>query len=341
MNYLKVFICAFVLAMLMTPFVRKFAIGIGAVDIPKDSRRMHKEPIPSLGGLALYFAIFFTLFIFSKFTTKEILHVFIGSTLILISGAIDDVKSITPMQKLIVQIIAAIILIRGDIKISFVTNPFGQEGSIWSLGFLSYPASIIWIVGITNAINLIDGMDGLAAGVSMMAAISLGYVAYIFGYGHMAIIAFALAGACLGFLPYNFHPAKIFMGDTGALTLGFILSAISIEGVMKSVATVAMAVPIIILGIPIFDTLFAIIRRKLSGKSITSADKGHLHHRLLAKGNSQPKTVIILYIISALFGAMAIMITKYNSKTGNILALIIIIITIAIAKKIGMFNSKN
>ncbi len=244
-------------------------------------------------------------------------------------------------MKLVFQIVAAIVLIIGDVKIDAITNPFTKTTKLIQLGIFSIPITIFWVVGITNTLNLIDGLDGLAAGVAMIASLSFLFVAGKFNYVPVMIISSIIAGSCLGFLPYNFNPASIFMGDTGALFLGFMLASLSIEGVMKSVATIAVVVPIIILGVPIFDTTFAIFRRLLNGKSIAEADKGHLHHRLLQMGYSQKKTVLILYFISAIFGLCAVLIAKINSKRAVTISIIIFIITILLAGKMGLYGSKK
>ena len=236
---------------------------------------------------------------------------------------------------------AAVILILGDVKIEAITNPFTRNSSLIYLNGLSIPLTIFWVVGITNTLNLIDGLDGLAAGVATIASLSFVFVANKFNYIPIMIISSIVAGACIGFLPYNFNPAKIFMGDTGALFLGFILAALSIEGVMKSVATIAVITPIIILGVPIFDTTFAIFRRLLNGKSIAEADNGHLHHRLLRMGYSQKKTVLILYFISAVFGLSAILIAKANSKRAVIMAMVVFVVTILLALKMGLISTKR
>ena len=339
--YFLAFLTSAILSIALTPLVRKLAIKIGAVDIPKDNRRMHKEPIPSLGGLAIYLSVIISIFLFIKDLDGELLSIVLGATVIAVSGIVDDTKGLSPKMKILFQTIASLIVIYGGVQIQFLTNPLGQSGSVLNLGLISYPVTIIWIVGMTNAVNLIDGLDELAAGVSMIASFAFAYIAFKIGYTTVAIISLIVAGSCLGFLPYNFNPAKIFMGDTGALLLGFLLSVITVEGIMKSVATIAMAVPIIILGVPIFDTAFAIIRRKISGKSISTADKGHLHHRLLALGNSQKKTVLILYGISIFFALVAIVISNCGVKVGNIITLAVAIMTIFLAYKFGMFKMQD
>ena len=304
-KYIISFFVAAVISMFMTPISKKIAIKVGAIDIPKDERRIHKKPIPLLGGLAIYTATMISILIFLPMN-KSLLSIIIGGTIIFISGIIDDKKNLSAKTKLIFQLLAAVVLILGDVKIDFITNPFSRTSTLLYLKGFSIPLTIFWVVGITNTLNLIDGLDGLAAGVANR-----------FGYIEITIISAILAGSCLGFLPYNFNPAKIFMGDTGALFLGFMLSVVAIEGVMKSVATIAIVVPIIILGLPIFDTTFAIFRRLLNGRPIMEADKGHLHHRLLQRGLTQRQTVLILYLISAVFGFAAVIIAKINSRQGK------------------------
>ena len=338
-SFIIPFIAAALISLMATPIVRKLAFKIGAVDVPKDDRRVHKKAMPLMGGLAIFAAVIISVLIFLPLdrTTFSIL---IGGTLIVISGIIDDLKDMSPKVKLLFQISAGIVLILGGIKVDFITNPFTSDSSLLYLRWLSIPITLFWVVGITNTVNLIDGLDGLAAGVAMISSVSLMLVANKFGYTEITIISAIVAGSCLGFLPFNFNPAKIFMGDTGALFLGFMLAAISIEGVMKSVATIAVIVPILILGVPIFDTTFAIFRRLLNGQSIMAADKGHLHHRLLNKGFSQKKTVLILYAISSTFGLFAFLIAKANSRQAVYLSVALFVGSVLMAIKIGLFEKK-
>lgn len=338
--YLMPLIVAIILSLILTPMVRKLAIKIGAVDIPKDDRRIHKEAMPLMGGLAIYLSVIITILIFMPLN-KSLISILLGSSIILLAGIIDDLKEISPKLKLIFQILASFILIWGDIKIDYITNPFSESLLPFNLSWLSIPITIIWVVGITNTLNLIDGLDGLSAGVAMISSFAFMLVAHKFNNISVALLSAILAGASLGFLPYNFNPAKIFMGDTGALFLGFMLAAISIEGVMKSVATIAIIVPIIVLGVPIFDTAFAIVRRFISGKSIMSADKGHLHHRLLNRGFNQRQTVLILYAISAAFGVFAVVVAKANSVRAVCLSILLVIIAILIAIRLGVLVNKD
>ncbi|MCF6463928.1 glycosyltransferase family 4 protein [Clostridium sp. Cult1] len=339
-NIILPFIISAAISLFMTPIAKKLAIKYGAVDVPKDERRVHNKPMPLMGGLAIYIAIIISSLIFLP-KDRTLISIIIGGSIICISGIIDDIRGLSPKAKLTFQIIASIVLILGDVKIDAITNPFGKPGTLLLLNGFSIPLTIFWVVGITNTLNLIDGLDGLAAGVAMIASLSFLFVANKFSYIPIMIMSAIVAGSCIGFLPYNFNPAKIFMGDTGALLLGFMLAALSIEGVMKSVATIAVVVPIIILGVPIFDTTFAIFRRLLNGKSIAEADKGHLHHRLLNMGYSQKKTVLILYSISAIFGLCAIFIAKTNSKRAVFVAVIVFVLTILLASKMGLISGKK
>ena len=339
-SFIIPFLVAVLISFISTPIVRKFAIRIGAVDIPKDNRRVHKEPMPFLGGIAIFVAVAITVLIFLPLDRSTI-AILIGGTLIVISGILDDLRNFSPKKKMFFQLCAGIILILGGVKIDFITNPFSNSNTLVLLGWMSIPITLFWVVGITNTVNFIDGLDGLAAGVAMISSISLTLVARKFGYTEITILSAIVAGACLGFLPFNFNPAKIFMGDTGALFLGFILAAISIEGIMKSVATIAIVAPVIILGVPIFDTTFAICRRLLNGQSVAAADKGHLHHRLLDRGFTQKKSVLILYGISAIFGLFAVLIAKVNSRQAVYLSVAMFIGSILLAMKIGLFERKE
>jgi len=340
-KYLPFFI-AFIIAYMATPFAKWVANKIGAIDVPKDDRRVHKTPIPRLGGLAIYIGTIISMVIFLP-VDKTMISIMIGGTIILITGIIDDVKPMSAKLKLLAQIVAAGVLIAGDIKIDFVSNPFpfDKGDGIMYLKAFSIPVTIFWVVGITNTLNLIDGLDGLAAGVAAIAAISLVFVASSLGYGTIMIMASIIAGAAFGFLPHNFNPAKIFMGDTGALFLGFILSVVAIEGVMKSVATIAIIVPILVLGLPIFDTTFAIFRRVKNKRPIMEADKGHLHHRLLAKGLSQKQTVLVLYTVSGALGVTAILLADLKPDKGVIILGVVFTLVVLGVTRIGILDARK
>ncbi|MCT4585579.1 MAG: undecaprenyl/decaprenyl-phosphate alpha-N-acetylglucosaminyl 1-phosphate transferase [Peptostreptococcaceae bacterium] len=333
------FLIAFLVSYFSMPFVKKLAYKINAIDVPKDNRRVHKKPIPRLGGVAIFLGFSVALIISLDISTK-LIGLLIGISIIILLGIIDDVKEISAKIKLLGQIIAAFVVILFGIKINFVTNPFVFSGGDYLyLGYLSIPITIIWIVGITNTVNLIDGLDGLAGGVSAISAITLTFIAFYNKQYDAAILLIALAGGALGFLPYNFNPAKIFMGDTGALFLGYVLAVVSIEGVIKSYAALAIFVPVLALGLPIFDTTFAIVRRAMNKKPIMQADKGHLHHRLLDKGLSQKQTVLIMYAISCFLGISAVVLTQASKfECIMVIVLNLIIITYGI-KRLKLLSS--
>lgn len=295
----------------LTPWVIKLAHKIGAIDIPKDDRRVHSKPIPRLGGIAIYIAFMVTYLALNNISGIKEFGIVLGSIIIVAAGIVDDLNPISAKVKLAAQILAAGILYYSGIRIDFLTNYF-RPSEIVDIGFMSLPMTVFWIVGITNTVNLIDGLDGLAAGISTIAAASLAYVAIINGRMDTALVTLALVGACLGFLPYNFNPAKIFMGDTGSLFLGFILAATSIDGSIKGAAFIVFAAPILALGVPIFDTTFAILRRMASGKPIMEADKGHLHHRFLSLGFDQKAAVMMMYLIAGLLGVSGILLVQGN-----------------------------
>jgi len=345
-EYILAFAIAFIVAFFTTPLVRKIAFKIGAVDVPKDERRMHDKPLARLGGLAIFIGFIVSIFynlIVSYIDTGEITQdlrfqgLLIGSFIIISIGIIDDTRPLKPWIKLAFQILAAFVVVFSGIMIEEITNPFSPFG-FTELGFLSIPLTVIWIVGITNAINLIDGLDGLAAGVSSIAMLALLFIS-IFAqqFGVVYIIA-ALAGGTLGFLPHNFNPAKIFMGDTGSNFLGFALASVSVMGMMKSYATIAIAVPVLVLALPIFDTAFAILRRLLNGKPIMQADRGHLHHKLIDMGFSQKQTVIVLYIISGFLGICAIELATKGVFRAMILLFSVAVFVIAGAKYMEDMN---
>ena len=294
-----------------TPLVKLLAQRMGVMDVPKDNRRMHTVPIPRMGGLAIFLAFFLAVLAFSKGIDRLLSAILLGAVVIVILGVFDDKYALQAKFKLLVQIAAAcIVVFYGNCRIERLTNPFGSSlYSYWDLGWLSYPITIIWIVALTNAVNFIDGLDGLACGVSCISAVSMLVIALVVSDTRVAIVMAALAGACLGFVPYNFNPAKIFMGDTGSTFLGFILATMSIQGLFKAYAAISFAVPFLILGLPIFDICFAVIRRVAHHKSPMEADRGHIHHRLIDMGFSQKQTVAIAYVLAGILGLAAVLLT--------------------------------
>lgn len=300
---------AALVALITTPVVRSLAVRMGAVDVPKDGRRMHDHPIPRMGGLAIFFGFILSVLIFQTLT-PSLRGMLLGSVIIVVLGILDDIYALPALPKFLVQIVAALVAVLEGNRIEFLSNPniFSKE-PFWELGWLSIPISVLWIVAITNSVNLIDGLDGLACGVSTISSMTLLVIALIVSEPDVAILMAALAGACIGFLPYNLNPAKIFMGDTGSTFLGFILATVSIQGLFKFYAIISFAVPFLMLGLPIFDTCFAILRRVAKGQSPMSPDRGHIHHRLIDMGFSQKQAVAVLYIISAILGLSAVVLT--------------------------------
>lgn len=332
------FIVSFAFTFATTPLVRRFAFKIGAIDIPKDNRRMHKKPTPRIGGLAIIFGFTVATLCFAQ-PSRQLYGTLAGAAIIAVMGVIDDCKNLPAKLKFVIQIIAALVVVfAGDIKIEVFTNPnFLSDNPYWVLPeWLSVTLTVIWIVFITNAVNFIDGLDGLAAGVSAIMSISLVFISIRVGEYSIAILGIALMGSCFGFLPFNFNPAKIFMGDTGSTFLGFMLATLSIQGVFKSYAVISFAVPLLILGLPLFDALFAMIRRILRGQSPMTADRGHLHHRLVDMGFSQKQTVFILYAISGVLGITAVLLAE-----SGVLRALLLVICVLILLLIGSMLGKN
>lgn len=346
MEILGPLLIAFFTALAVTPVVRKFAIKFKAVDCP-NARKVHHNIMPRLGGLAICLAFWVTVLLTQEIT-REIGGLLVGGAIICLVGVWDDFKNVSPKTKLLAQIIAACVVVAAGIRVDFLTNPlegligmeFFQHPTI-GLWIFSYPLTVLWIIGITNAVNLIDGLDGLAAGVSSIAALTLGVVSLLEGQGNASVLFFILAASALGFLFYNFYPASIFMGDTGSLFLGFNLSTLAIIGLTKSTTIISLFLPIIILGIPIFDTLFAIFRRFVNGKPIFSPDKEHLHHRLLALGLTHRLTVLTIYGISLLLGASAVIMSLVTTAQGMLLMVAVTLGVFIAADKVGILQAKG
>ncbi|MGE7094341.1 glycosyltransferase family 4 protein [Lysinibacillus sp. NPDC048646] len=338
-------IAAFVASILLTPLVKRLAFRIGAVDAP-NYRKVHARIMPRLGGLAIFLAFLIGVAILYPFlinnlpwNTSEysLVAIIIGACIIVATGVVDDMREISAKAKMLGQLIAALIVIFvGGIQIETINLPFV---GMLDFGFLSIPLTILWIVGITNAINLIDGLDGLAAGVSSIALITLAGMAIIMNNMFVLAIAAILAAATIGFLFYNFHPAKIFMGDTGALFLGFMISVLALLG-FKNVTFISLIIPVIMLGVPISDTFFAIVRRVRMKKKWSDPDKSHLHHRLLDMGFTHRQTVLIIYGIAMMFGLAAI-IFSMAKLWGAILLVAVILTAIEIFVEVIGLAGKN
>jgi len=342
---------AALVSFILTPLARNLALKKGWVAEPSE-RKIHTKPTPELGGTAIYIAILALVAIqlagehffgwkgfFSDATTHPLalIGVLGGATVIYGTGLVDDLIDLSPGVKLIGQILAATVVAACGVRISFVMLPGGTH--VRDLGILAIPLTIFFLVAFANIINLIDGLDGLAAGICAIAAITMLLLAR--GASQITAVIFAalVIGSCLGFLRYNFHPASIFMGDEGALLLGFLLGIISMMGVMKTTAAIALAVPLLIVAVPIFDTASAIVRRLRHGEAIEHADREHIHHRLLGRGFSQRKTVTIIYLWSILLGVGAYTVSHTPSviQIGTLVALLII--TALIIWLLGLYDS--
>lgn len=305
--------------------MKKLAKKIGAIDIPKDKRRMHTDSVPLIGGLAIFLGFLVSTVLFAEIDIK-IIAILSGALIMVVLGVFDDKYALGAKFKLMIQIIAAAIPVIAGVRIERIILPFLKSGGI-EFGWLAYPITILWIVALTNAVNLIDGLDGLAAGVSAIASFSMFLIALMQGNYVIAVMSAALVGACCGFLPYNFSPASIFMGDTGSTFLGFVMASLSVLGLFKIHAIISFAVPFIAFGIPIFDTSFAIFRRIKEHRPIMSPDRGHLHHRLVDMGFSHKQAVLIIYAICIVLGAVAVL--SFKSK--------LLAIVIAVLGVIGAF----
>jgi UDP-N-acetylmuramyl pentapeptide phosphotransferase/UDP-N-acetylglucosamine-1-phosphate transferase len=309
MTFATTFVIALVIAVLATPVSMKLAGLWGAIAYP-GGRHVHSRPIPRLGGLAMYAAFWIAALVTQQWD-RSIWGLFIGSTTILVVGIWDDIYEIRPLVKLCWQILAATVLLFFDFSMNFISLPFIGTINFETLGLgaVGFILVIFWVVGLVNTVNISDGLDGLAAGICFMVAILLFWSANQIAYTSAvpAHLTLALAGAILGFLFFNFPPARVFMGDSGSMFLGYIIGGISIMGLLKTATILGLVFPLLVLGMPVTDLTFAIIRRKLHGQSIATADRGHLHHRLLDAGLTQRQAVLSMYGISACFGIAAVL----------------------------------
>jgi UDP-GlcNAc:undecaprenyl-phosphate GlcNAc-1-phosphate transferase len=324
----------FIVTVLITPLVKRLAIKIGAVDKP-NYRKVHQNVMARLGGLAIYIG-FLIGFIVLQPESPYVLPILLGSLIIILTGVLDDITELAAKWKLLGQILAASVVVIGGVRVEYINLPF--EGYL-QLGWFSIPLTLLWILGVTNAINLIDGLDGLAAGVSSIVLITISSLAIFQGDTFVAALGVMLLGSTLGFLVFNFNPAKIFMGDTGALFLGYMISVIALLG-FKNVTVFSLIIPVIILAIPISDTLFAIIRRIVQKKPLSAPDKSHLHHCLLRLGFSHKQTVLVIYAMTAFFSVAAVMLTMSTLWISMMIICVIIIAIEFIVEKVGLVSSE-
>lgn len=335
-NFLPL-LAAFLLALALTPWVRSKAVSWGAVDIP-DHRKVHRGAMPRLGGLVIYLA-FIPAALVSYSFEKPVIGLACGATLIVLLGIVDDIRGISPRFKLAGQTLAALSVIPFGVRVDFITNPFNSE--ILYLGLLAIPVTVFWLVAVVNAVNLIDGLDGLAGGISLissltMAAIALVQVSIFEVSGQLEIMTLSLilAASILGFLRYNFHPASIFLGDSGSMLLGFSLGVISVMGLTKSATAISVIIPMVVMGIPLLDTLLAIVRRYQDHRPIFQPDREHLHHQLLDRGFSHRKAVLTIYGVSLVMGASAVVMSLLTTRQSMLLLAIMATVVIMAANKI-------
>ncbi|HQD74071.1 MAG TPA: MraY family glycosyltransferase [Bacillota bacterium] len=335
MNAFLSFLISFVLALTLTPLVRKMASKMDAMCYPSE-RSVHKKPIPYLGGVAIYISSVAAILLIGpqdKSTQQAIIW---GGLIILIIGIIDDLYSLKPWQKILGQVASAVCVVALGVDVTFIKDPF--TGSIRFLGVLAVPLTILWIVCFENVINLSDGLDGLAAGISGITALVTVFASAKAGRPAVSLAAAALAGSVFGFLPYNFHPASIFMGDAGAMYLGLVLGVISVQGLVKSTVALAVLAPILALLVPISDAAFAIVRRRASGKSISSADRDHIHHRLLDLGLDHRQAVITIYVVSGGFGLLGVLSAFLPVSSSTVIAGLAVAGLFVVAHRIGILT---
>ncbi|MER0123894.1 glycosyltransferase family 4 protein [Streptococcus sp. ZJ93] len=352
LKYIIVVISTMIISIIATPLVRFLAFRIGAVDTP-NARRINKVPMPSAGGLAIYVAFLLgtTCFLAPIVTYVQprgtyleyILPVVIAGGIIIVTGLLDDMKELRPLSKLIGNLLAAMVIwFFTDFHFDNFKIPFGGP-MLHFPTWLAFALTILWIVAITNAVNLIDGLDGLVSGVSIISLTTMGIVSYFFLHDsniYLTLTVFVLVAAIAGFLPYNYNPAIIYLGDTGALFIGFMIGVLSLQGLKNSTA-VAVVTPMIILGVPITDTLVAIIRRTLSGQKIYEADRMHLHHRLLSLGLTHRGTVLVIYAISFIFSLTSLLL-NVSSRVGGVLLMLALFFGVEILSElIGIFGENR
>lgn len=341
-DYVLVSVCAFVMSVILTPIIRRLCQQQHLFDFPGNPRKIHSIPIPRLGGIGIYAAFYVPLFLlFAGANTvatlfaqnlDTVLSLFMTSSLVFAIGVYDDLRGATVLQKLVVQVIAAVALYFLGFQIRAIALPF--FGAL-DLDIMGLPVTVLWLVGITNALNFIDGIDGLACGVGFFAVSTMFILSLFLNHPLTAFFAVALAGGLFGFMLYNFNPASIFMGDSGSLFIGFIIAAISLEGAQKSSTAVLLLIPIIVLGVPIADTLLAIIRRVGKGNSPFMADKEHIHHRLLNLGLSSRQVTLILYGVCSSLGITALLMTAVNNQVLTLILIVLSVMTIGGIKMLG------
>ncbi|MFA7673757.1 MAG: MraY family glycosyltransferase [Clostridia bacterium] len=342
MSYLYTFLIAFLISLVLCPFVIKFATAKGIMKVPKRSRDIHHDPVPLLGGIAIIASFGISVlvnYIFNPnfYVSREVIGLATGIILISVMGILDDIYDLRPLYKAIFQTVAAAaaILVSGS-RIVYFTDFGADNGLIYIPSIVSFIATVMWIFLLTNAFNIIDGLDGLTAGTTVICCITLFFITFLRPDAsligeYIPILLIALVGATAGFLPYNFNPARLYLGETGAAFLGFTVAVISIQGTMKAHAAISIFIPVLAMGLPILDIALAYFRRIIMKKPIAVGDSDHIHHRLLKMGFSQKKTVLVLYACDILFGAIAILLSEYQyNRFWLYFAIFMILISIAL-----------
>ena len=345
--FLFLFLASLFLVNLFTPLSIRVANMIGAVDVPA-KRKVHATPIPRLGGLAVILSVTISLLLGSLLSQpiRDMVHtsftgMLLGSLVIIAIGLWDDSRNANPFLKLGCQVVAASIAVSMGVQFEVASNPFVEVmRDYFDLGVLGFPLSVLWIVGLTNAMNLIDGLDGLASGIALLTSVTLFLISLNNDAGYVTYLYIVLAGATLGFLRHNRYPAKVFLGDTGSMFLGFSLGCLSTTGFQKSFTLSSLIIPVLIFGIPIFDSATALTRRYLKKTSFATPDREHLHHRLLDLGFSQRQTVLLLYFVTVLFGIIAFAFTVQLNEYAAVITVLIGVIGGMLAKELHLFGER-
>lgn len=335
---------AFTMALVLTPWVKSRALAWGAVDKP-DQRKVHSKTMPRMGGVAVYLA-FVAGSLLALPLGLPLMGLLLGATMITLLGIVDDIRGMSPWIKLLGQMASAAMVIPFGIRVEFITNPL--NGDLIYLGAAAIPLTVFWLVAVINAINLIDGLDGLAGGVACIASLTMAAVAWtqlavlgLPGQGDVIVLSLILAASLLGFLKHNFHPATIFLGDSGSMLLGYSLGIISVLGLTKSATAISVLVPIVILGLPLLDTTFAVLRRFVGHKPIFYPDREHLHHQLMARGFSHRKAVVTMYALSILMGISAVALNLVSTNQAAVLLLMMATLVIYLANKTGVLGARS
>ncbi|MCH8820800.1 MAG: undecaprenyl/decaprenyl-phosphate alpha-N-acetylglucosaminyl 1-phosphate transferase [Acidobacteria bacterium] len=345
--YIFLFLASLGLVTILTPISIKLAGKIGAMDIPTE-RKVHKTPVPRLGGLAVVLAVALALLLgavvnryIAAIIHTEFVGIVLGCLVIVVLGIWDDIRNINPFIKLAGQLVAASVAVSMGVQFELASNPLvGQMRDYFDLGLLAFPLSVLWIVGLTNAMNLIDGLDGLASGIALFTSVTLFLISVNSQAGYVTYVYITLAGATLGFLRYNRFPAKVFLGDTGSMFLGFSLGCLSTTGFQKSFTLSSLVIPVIIFGVPIFDSTLAVTRRYLRKKGFTTADREHLHHRLLDLGLNQRQTVLLLNFVTLLLGIIAFAFTVQLNEYAAVVVVLIGVLGGMLAKELHLFGTE-